>query len=96
MWKKQLSREGFVVEIRVRTAKRVARELLQLAKDEECSMVAMATHGWGGLDRMMLGSVTDQVLRHTDVPVLVLRPEVKYQTEGESLAGGTAGLPRQG
>jgi nucleotide-binding universal stress UspA family protein len=74
LWKKQLSEEGFDVDIQVRTARKVAKEILQLAKDEECSVIAMATHGASGLDRAILGSVTDQVLRHADIPILVLRP----------------------
>ena len=37
------------------------------------SVVVMATHGRGGIGRMVLGSVTDQVLRHANAPVLVVR-----------------------
>lgn len=34
----------------------------------------MSTHGHGGLTRLILGSVTDKVLRSASVPVLVFRP----------------------
>lgn len=37
------------------------------------SMVAMTTHGGSGLGRWVLGSVTDRVVRHCGVPVLVIR-----------------------
>jgi nucleotide-binding universal stress UspA family protein len=74
--KQELRAEGLVVQSRVRTARKVAREILGTARTEECSMVALATHGASGLDRVMLGSVADQVVRHADLPVLVLRPEV--------------------
>jgi nucleotide-binding universal stress UspA family protein len=92
LWKKQLAGEGFAVQSRVRTARKVAKEILQLVKDEECGMIAMATHGASGLDRVMLGSVTDQVLRHAQVPVLVLRPVLPASAKDESLAGGAAEL----
>jgi nucleotide-binding universal stress UspA family protein len=36
-------------------------------------LVAMATHGRGGIERLMVGSVADHVLRTADVPVLLLR-----------------------
>lgn len=36
--------------------------------------VSMATHGRGGVARMLMGSVADTVLRHVNVPVLLLRP----------------------
>lgn len=72
--KERLKAEGLVVQSRVRVGRKVAREILRLAQDEKCSLVAMATHGAGGLDRMMLGSVADQVVRHAEMPVLLLRP----------------------
>jgi nucleotide-binding universal stress UspA family protein len=38
-------------------------------------LIVMAAHGRGALGRLWLGSVTDYVIRHADVPVLVVRPE---------------------
>jgi nucleotide-binding universal stress UspA family protein len=72
--KERLKAEGLVVQSRVRVGRKVAREILRLVQEEKCSMVAMATHGAGGLDRMMLGSVADQVVRHAETPVLLIRP----------------------
>ena len=37
------------------------------------SLVVMTTHGRSGLGRMVLGSVTDRVIRHSNLPVLVIR-----------------------
>jgi nucleotide-binding universal stress UspA family protein len=42
-------------------------------------VIAMATHGRGGLRRLILGSVTDKVVRAATGPVLVVRPE---ETDG--------------
>lgn len=38
-------------------------------------LVAMTTHGRGGLERLWLGSVADQLVRSTHVPILLLRPD---------------------
>jgi nucleotide-binding universal stress UspA family protein len=38
-------------------------------------VVAMATHGRGGLRRLLLGSVAENVIRSAPVPVLLLRPQ---------------------
>ena len=90
--KKQLRDERFLVQSRVRTARKVAPEILRVARDEECSMVALATHGASGLDRMMLGSVADQIVRHADVPVLVLRPTIAEQTIEPPISSAVAEL----
>ena len=41
---------------------------------DTCSMIAMATHGRGGLVRWAMGSVTERVLAATTLPLLVVRP----------------------
>ena len=37
-------------------------------------LIAMATHGQGGISRVLLGSVTDAVVHASDVPILLYRP----------------------
>ncbi len=39
-----------------------------------CDILAMATHGHGGIERWVMGSVTERVLGASTVPVLVIRP----------------------
>lgn len=39
-----------------------------------CDLIAMATHGRGGLVRMLMGSVADKVIRNASCPVLVYHP----------------------
>lgn len=53
---------------------RAAPTILERA-GEGADLVAMATHGRGGLRRWLLGSVSDKVLRGADRPVLIVRPE---------------------
>lgn len=38
-------------------------------------LVVMTTHGRGGLRRAWLGSVTDQLIRNSEIPILVVRPD---------------------
>ena len=40
------------------------------ARDWGCDLIAMSTHGRSGFQRLVLGSVAEGVLRHSDVPVL--------------------------
>jgi nucleotide-binding universal stress UspA family protein len=51
-----------------------ADTILDVARPERAAVVVLATHGRGGLRRLVLGSVADKVVRGADVPVLVYRP----------------------
>ncbi|MBC5766972.1 universal stress protein [Ramlibacter albus] len=51
----------------------VAEAILAAAKKHKCDLVVMASHGRRGIKRLLLGSETQHVLTHGDVPVLVLR-----------------------
>ncbi len=48
-----------------------ARAILDVAKEENAFMIAVATHGRTGFRRALLGSVADKVIRGASVPVLV-------------------------
>jgi nucleotide-binding universal stress UspA family protein len=46
--------------------------ILQYARDHDCQVIAMATHGRGGIVRLALGSTSDAVVRAADRPVLLV------------------------
>jgi nucleotide-binding universal stress UspA family protein len=50
---------------------RPAETILRCAGDVNADIVVMSTHGTGGIRKLVFGSVTEQVLRQTHVPVLV-------------------------
>jgi nucleotide-binding universal stress UspA family protein len=47
--------------------------ILQTAHAQGCDLIVMASHGWHGVTRLLLGSQTQKVLLESDVPVLVWR-----------------------
>lgn len=50
-----------------------AREIVDHARTEPCDIVVMGTHGRSGVDRLLLGSVAERVVRRSPVPVLTVR-----------------------
>lgn len=47
-------------------------EIIDAANSADVSLVVMATHGRSGISRLLVGSVTEQVLRGSPVPVVVV------------------------
>lgn len=50
-------------------------EIVAYAEETGADLIVMGTHGRSGIDRVLLGSVTDNVVRQADRPVLVKRIE---------------------
>jgi hypothetical protein len=87
-------------------AKDVASTLLTLAEQGKvgemsegnpCDLIALSTHGRGGLERWVMGSVTERLLNTTMLPLLIVRPAqeglrqgVEKQKTAESASTPTA------
>jgi nucleotide-binding universal stress UspA family protein len=66
----------------------------RVAHEEAVDVVMMATHGRGGLARLVLGSVATATLQRADVPVLLVRPAAMLQAARPShIAPEAAGEP---
>lgn len=50
-----------------------AAVVVDIADEEEFDLIVMSSHGYSGLQRWILGSVTEKVLRHATCPVFVVR-----------------------
>ncbi|KPK48476.1 MAG: hypothetical protein AMJ77_00085 [Dehalococcoidia bacterium SM23_28_2] len=70
---KQLKNKGLTVQWEVFRGAAGSR-IVEFAKETSDSLVAMTTHGRSGFRRWVMGSVADEVVRHTGEPVLVIRP----------------------
>ena len=47
--------------------------IVDAAKDKQCDLIVMASHGRRGVSAFVLGSETQKVLTHSSIPVLVVR-----------------------
>jgi nucleotide-binding universal stress UspA family protein len=52
-------------------------EVIQVAKEKDVDIITIGTHGRAGVDRVILGSVAERVVRKAHCPVMVVRSE-KY------------------
>jgi nucleotide-binding universal stress UspA family protein len=68
-------------------------EDMSMADVQACGLIAMATHGWGGLRHRMAGSVTGRVLDGTKLPLLIVHPQQQHAaiTNGATGYAATAG-----
>jgi nucleotide-binding universal stress UspA family protein len=59
--------------VRVVVSGRPADEIVRYAKEVSATMIVMATHGYSGLAHIVIGSTTENVVRHATCPVLSIR-----------------------
>lgn len=64
--------EGYGAVVRVEEGGPV-ETILETCKRDSIDLIVMSTHGRSGISRLVLGSVTEQVLRRAEVPVIAFR-----------------------
>jgi nucleotide-binding universal stress UspA family protein len=69
--------------------------IVEYAAQNSAAMIAMATHGRSGLNRWLLGSVAEKVLRSTSNPLLLIRATPPTRTD-EPLAIKSIMVPLDG
>ena len=67
-----------------------AAEILRVAKNENCDLIVMGTHGRTGLTRLLMGSVAEIVVRKAPCPVLTVKVPV---TPADAGRGAQASAP---
>ena len=71
-----LRKEGIPVAIKICSGV-VSDTIQELAALMQVDLIAMSTHGRGGLARWVIGSVADQLVRNAKTPILLIRPSPK-------------------
>lgn len=56
-----------------------AETIIEAADRFEADIIVMATHGRGGVERWVLGSVADKVVRGATVPVLLVQARIRQK-----------------
>jgi len=68
--------DGIKVKTEVLEGTRPADTIIEYAQKNGMDMIAIASHGYTGLKKLVFGSVADKVLHASSVPVLLIRPEL--------------------
>src|SRR5438876_10375062 len=71
---RELETSNVAVATEVCSGVDVASQLLWAIRDRRIGVVVMATHGRSGLQRAVMGSVAESLIRDSPVPVLLVRP----------------------
>ena len=69
----KLRAKGRDIAIRVAVGD-AAEMIMRTATEVEANLIAMATHGYSGFNRLFLGSVAERVMHHATVPLLLVKP----------------------
>ncbi|MEM7126391.1 MAG: universal stress protein [Chloroflexota bacterium] len=83
-----LRKAGYTVSTKVLTGD-LASTAIKEAKKASVDVIAMVTHGRTGINRMLYGSVADQILRESSVPVMMMRAPMPVAIDSEGAFQGT-------
>jgi len=72
---KSLEAKGIKVEAVTLQGAQLGEGIVDYANKNGIDLIAIATHGRSGLGRAVFGSVADYVLRHSGIPILVIKPK---------------------
>ena len=75
-WKTEAAREGVLLTPRVRTGSSAYEGILEEVGESQPDLIIMGRHGYTGLTRLLMGSVTARVIGHSPLNVLVVPREV--------------------
>jgi nucleotide-binding universal stress UspA family protein len=78
----KLREPGLEIRTRVVVAPRAVEAIVAEAAAQASNVIAVATHGRGGVNRLLLGSVADKLIRTAAAPVLVYRPLARGRESG--------------
>jgi len=85
----QTTMKELVITSSVELEKDVSSALIHIAEHEgkrkesasNCDLIAISTHGRSGVERWVMGSVTERILGGTKLPMLIVRPQKKGRDE---------------
>ena len=80
-WKAEAAKEGVTLEPRVRTGSSAYEGILEEAGETQPDLIIMGRHGYTGLTRLLMGSVTARVIGHSPCHVLVVPQGVPLSFE---------------
>jgi nucleotide-binding universal stress UspA family protein len=63
-----------------------AATILQVAQKNECDLIVMGSHGRTGLNRLLMGSVAEQIVRRAPCPVLTVKTPLRPGPSSEEHA----------
>ncbi len=77
-----LRQEGIETRVLV-TGSRPAETIIHLAEEEDVDVIMLSSHGQGGFEGMLMGSVPDRVVQQTHRPVLLVPIRERLERSGE-------------
>jgi nucleotide-binding universal stress UspA family protein len=80
-----LKQRGFLAVPQVVVHLQPAAAILTFAAEHQTDLIALSTHGRGGLARAILGSVADKVMRGAEVAVLLHAPSHRARGDADAI-----------
>lgn len=83
----RIKQRGVAVEVSLERSVSVAEAVVDRARETECDLIVMGTHGRSGIGKLLMGSVAEQVVQHAPCHVMTVGKDA-------AVAEGEAGFER--
>ena len=90
----RIMKEPFLKSIQVHETVEFHRAfgvIMEISKGKKCDLIVMGSHGSSGIEEIFIGSNTEKVVRHSEIPVLVIKNDIPEKVEADLLGIGTHG-----
>lgn len=65
-------KEGLRIDTKILASRKIPQTILNEASDNEYDLIIIGSHGLSGFRKLILGSVTEEILKKSTIPVLVV------------------------
>ncbi len=72
----EASEQGLEADVETAVLRgKTGQAIIDYATDHDIDLIVMGTHGRTGLDRLLIGSVAEKVIRESPIPVITVKPD---------------------
>jgi len=63
---------GVSITVKIKQGTKIVKEILDFAKSKKFNLIVMGSHGRTGINKLILGSVSNALVQHSKIPIMII------------------------